>query len=248
MAGRHGLADEGRRAQQGARAPPHANMVSCNHCGPERAERGVSPGQLTSCLSEPRLGSRRLLAPLRAGRRGSLLRVGGALSHLLSPGAQPSLLPPFPEPRHPLKDSGGRRLWPREVKKTPLPLSTHPPHPARGQAHLKQVKGHNSIQICVQSLEKSCVRKTTMGLRTQRDSTSCLLQPLPSAPQALAAPLQPGVGGGGSSSCRLGALLQRALPNSLSQTLSPPGPPRRDPGPSGTRRRAGLWFPHAPGG
>lgn len=80
----------------------------------------------------------------------------------------PGVWPILPRTQTPKRVPAGPR-WPalglalrpqppaQEGKKT-LPLSTFP-NRTGGQPHLKQVKGHDSIQIRVQSLEKPCVFK-----------------------------------------------------------------------------------------
>lgn len=160
------------RERSTARGPeplPHANMVSCNHCRQRRAEREVSQGQQKRPVQPPSPGATvsgeghflTSSTPGRPGRR----------HPRRPPGACPP--PPFPRPRHPHpipsfhpsrglpfgSGSEATSSCPRRVES----ITTRIPSPAtaKGSSHLKQIKGHHPVQICVQSFEKPYVQKKT---------------------------------------------------------------------------------------
>ena len=146
----------------------------------ERSARAEAPSP-TSQLH----GSGAAVSFLCQGQEGEGPSWGGGHSYLLYPGSpgcwllcRPpgawAFLPPPSETRDPCCVHAGCR-WPASGltlrlqapapprgrgagEKNPLPLSAFP-NPIRGESHLKQVKGHHSIQIGVQSFEKPCVFK-----------------------------------------------------------------------------------------
>lgn len=121
VAGRRGLAEEGRGAQQGAEPLPHANMVSCNHC---RGERDGSAGDGRNAESSLPAQKPPSLHPLRAGGRGP---SGGrrALSYLLYPWETRVLAP--------TETSGSLALPSGSLPSTQMT----PPHPPRTQEALR---------------------------------------------------------------------------------------------------------------